>query len=350
MNQKEKVLLGMSGGVDSSVSAILLKEQGYEVVGVTMNLIGTNEKEREDAKKVCDQLGIQHYTLDETAEFKRRVIDPFVKCYEQCLTPNPCVECNRYLKFGKMYEFAQSLGIDKIATGHYARIEKDVETGEMVLKKSASLQKDQSYVLYAIPKELLSHILFPLEGYESKEEIREIAKKYQLPIAEKPDSQDICFIPDGDYASFLEKQMGKKAKKGNIVNQEGKILGIHKGLHHYTIGQRRGLGIANPVPLFVRDFREEKNELVVGEEAELYQSQFQVSDVNWLSDYKEKTLEVTVKVRYHAKEAKAKISKQGEKVIVDLYEPQKGITPGQSAVFYQKDQVIGGGKIERMKE
>ncbi len=337
----------MSGGVDSSVSAVLLQKQGYEVVGVTVDFTGDKEKEAQDAKHVCEKLGILHYEYDARSEFQEKVIKPFITCYQNCFTPNPCVECNRYLKFGKMYEFAQSLGIDKIATGHYAKIEQN-EQGEYCLKKSASETKDQSYVLYSIPREVLSHVIFPLEGYTSKEEIRKIAEEEELPIAQKPDSQDICFIPDGDYAKFLEK-MGQEARGGNIVNRKGEVLGKHQGLYHYTIGQRRGLGIANPVPLFVLDFNQEKNELIVGEEAELYQNAFGVTDVNWLIEDVPETLEVTVKIRYHAKEAEGQVVCEDGKVKVELKEPQRGITPGQSAVFYQGDRVIGGGKIEREK-
>jgi len=347
---KEKILLGMSGGVDSSVSAILLQRQGYEVIGVTMQMFCSNGKEAEDAKRVCDKLGITHYTFDVQEEFKTKVINPFVKNYEKCLTPNPCIECNRYLKFGKMYEFAKELGIEKIATGHYAKIEKDGKTGEYLLKKSASALKDQSYVLYYIPKEILPYVIFPLEGYENKEEIRKIAEAEGLPIAQKPDSQDICFIPDGDYGSFIEKQNGKKSIPGNIVNIEGKVLGKHKGLYYYTVGQRKGLGISNPVPLFVLGFREDKNELIVGEEEKLYQKEFFVSDINWIAKDLEEEIEVTVKVRYQAKEAKAVLKKQGQEILVCLEEPQKGITPGQSAVFYQNNRVLGGGKIERKKQ
>lgn len=346
MAEKEKVLLGMSGGVDSSVSAVLLQKMGYEVVGVTVDFTGNKASEAEDAKKVCEMLGIQHYSYDARAEFREKVIEPFIGCYHNCLTPNPCVECNRYLKFGKMYEFAQSLGIDKIATGHYAKIEQD--NGEYCLKKSASGNKDQSYVLHSIPREILSKVIFPLEGYTRKEEIRKIAEEANLPIAKKPDSQDICFIPDGDYAKFLEK-MGQVAKPGKIVTRNGKVLGTHQGLHHYTIGQRRGLGIANPVPLFVLDFNQEKNELIVGEEAELYQDTFTINDTNWLMEAVPEQFEATVKIRYHAKEAPCIVMYQEGKVMVKMQEPQRGITPGQSAVFYQGDRVIGGGKIERKK-
>lgn len=348
MPEKEKVLLGMSGGVDSSTSAILLQEAGYEVIGVTMNLTGCNQKEAEDAKRVCEQLKIKHYVIDETEEFQKRVVDSFVSCYQNCLTPNPCVNCNRYLKFGKMYEFAQSLGINKIATGHYAKIEWNDEKKRYILKKSASERKDQSYVLYCIPQELLEHVVFPLEGYHDKKEIRQIAEKHGLNIAKKPDSQDICFIPDKDYASFLERKTKQKLEQGKIVNRQGKVLGTHNGLYHYTIGQRKGLGIANPVPLFVLGLDKEKNQVIVGEERELYQKECMVGDLNWLCDEEEiENKDINVKIRYHAKEAKAMLKKLDDKVLVCFQEPQKGITPGQSAVFYQEERVIGGGKIEK---
>lgn len=238
---KKKVLLGMSGGVDSSVSAILLKEQGYEVIGVTMKLMGNEDDVSEDAKKVCEHLQIPHYTFDFSRKFNECVIADFVQCYADCKTPNPCIECNKYLKFGAMFEKAKELGCDFIATGHYAKLEFSEKYGQYVLKKSEAGRKDQSYVLYGIPREMLDKILFPLSDFADKSEIRKIAEEHNLPVANKPDSEDICFIPDGDYKKFLEENANFSTKPGNIVDCDGKILGKHNGLYYYTIGQRRGL-------------------------------------------------------------------------------------------------------------
>ena len=343
----------MSGGVDSSVSAILLKEQGYEVIGITMKLF---EGELDgsccslssslDAKKVCDYLQIPHYTLNFQGEFNKYVIQDFIENYKNCKTPNPCIECNKYLKFGCMYKKAQELECDYIATGHYAKIEYDNKYKKMVLKKAKAIYKDQSYVLYNIPKYLLDKILFPLGNFENKEQIRQIAKEYNLPVATKPDSEDICFVPDGNYKEFLEKNSDIKSKKGNIVNKEGTILGLHTGLYKYTIGQRKGLGISYKEPLYVIGFNKEKNELIVGNEQDLYKKEFLVSNANFLLfDELIKPLTVEVKTRYSSKCYKAKIMQEEKNIRVIFDEPQKSITPGQSAVFYDGDIVIGGGKI-----
>jgi tRNA-specific 2-thiouridylase len=350
---KKRVLLGMSGGVDSSVSAILLKEQGYEVIGITMKLF---EGEIEgsccsisstmDAKRVCDYLQISHYTLNFKNEFKKYVIDDFINCYANCKTPNPCIECNKYLKFGSMYQKARELKCDYIATGHYAKIEYSDKYKQTVLKKANAVSKDQSYVLYNTPKELLDKLKLPLGIFNSKEEIRKIAEQHHLPVAHKPDSEDICFIPSGDYKAFLEDNSDIKSIKGNIIDMKGNVLGTHTGLYKYTIGQRKGLGISNDVPLYVIGFNKEKNELIVGTEKELYIKEFIVSDVNWLLfDKLEKELIGYVKTRYSSKAYKAKIIPYRNNIKVVYDEPRKLITAGQSAVFYIDDIVIGGGKI-----
>lgn len=348
--KNNKVLLGMSGGVDSSVSALLLKNSGYEVIGATLELfVGSsccNTNTYIDAKNVCNQIGIPHFIYNYKNEFKKYVIDDFIECYSSCKTPNPCIECNKYMKFGFMYEKAKELGCNYIATGHYAKTEYSEEYGRWVLKKSNSLKKDQSYVLWNIPKDLVSHIIFPLADYEDKEEIRKIARENNLKVANKPDSEDICFIPDGNYKRFLENNSNIKPKEGNIVNSQGKILGKHTGLYNYTIGQRKGLGISNPVPLFVLGFNKEKNEVIVGEEKELYKTKIKVENINLiLVDKITDWMEVDVKTRYSSKVAKAKIIQVGNTIQVEFEEPQRAITPGQSAVFYVGDIVLGGGKI-----
>ncbi len=344
----EKVLLGMSGGVDSSVAALLLKEKGYEVIGVTLELFcDENQNTNIDAKSICDSLDIEHYIFGCKDEFQKYVINDFIKCYSNCKTPNPCIECNKYIKFGFMYEKAKQLGCKYIATGHYAKTEYSPEYKRWVLKKSNAGKKDQSYVLWNIPQQLLEYIVFPLSEFEEKDEIRKIAKDNNLQVANKPDSEDICFIPDGDYKKFLENNSNIKPKQGNIVDLEGKILGKHNGLYNYTIGQRKGLGISNPVPLFVLGFNADKNEVIVGEEDKLYKKEIIVTDLNLLLvDKIEESIEVEVKTRYSSKLAKAKIIQNEDTIKVIFDEPQRAITPGQSAVFYIGDIVLGGGKIK----
>ncbi len=345
----KKVLLGMSGGVDSSVSAILLKEAGYEVIGTTLNLYPNGACcSYIDVKSICKKIGIEHYILEGKDEFKKYVIDDFIDCYSNCKTPNPCIECNKYLKFGLMYEKAKELGCDYIATGHYAKVEYSEKYNRWVLKKSKSIKKDQSYVLWNIPKEMLEHILFPLSDYEDKEEIREIAREHNLSVASKPDSEDICFIPNGNYKKFLEENSILKPKEGNIIRSNGEIVGKHTGLYNYTIGQRKGLGISYKEPLFVIGFNKEKNELIVGTEDEIYKKELVINNINLLLfDEIKEPLEVNVKTRYSTKEAKAKVVQiNNDEIKVEFEESQARITPGQSLVMYIDDIVVGGGKIE----
>ena len=348
--ENKKVLLGMSGGVDSSVSALLLQQKGYEVIGTTLELFAgsscCNTNTYMDAKNVCNQIGIPHFIYNCKDEFKKYVIQDFIYCYANCKTPNPCIECNKYMKFGYMWEKAKELGCNYIATGHYAKTEYSEKYRRWVLKKSNAGKKDQSYVLWNIPKDLIEHVLFPLAEFESKEEIREIARKNNLKVANKPESEDICFVPDGNYKKFLENNSSLKPKQGNIVNSKGEILGKHTGLYNYTIGQRKGLGISYSVPLFVLGFNPEENEVIVGVEKELYKKEILVTDINLLLiDEIKEPMEVEVKTRYSSKVAKAKIKQEENKIKVIFDEPQRAITPGQSAVFYVGDIVLGGGKI-----
>lgn len=349
--EEKRVLLGMSGGVDSSVSALLLKEQGYEVLGTTMELFAgsscCNTNTYIDAKNVCNQIGVPHFIYNFKDEFKKYVIDDFINCYSNCLTPNPCIECNKFMKFGLMYEKAKELGCEYIATGHYAKTEYSEKYDRWVLKKSKAGKKDQSYVLWNIPKNLVEHVVFPLADFESKDEIRKIAKENNLKTANKPDSEDICFIPDGNYKRFLEENSNLKPRKGNIVHVNGTVLGKHNGLYNYTIGQRKGLGISYKEPLFVVGFNRAKNDVIVGEKEYIYKTEMIVKNINLLLvDKIEDSMRVSVKTRYSSKEEMATIEMVDDDTIKVVFEnPVARITPGQSAVFYLDDIVVGGGKI-----
>ncbi len=343
----KKVLLGMSGGVDSSVSAILLQKEGYEVIGITMAL--SKETDDTDAKAVCKELGIEHHFVDLKSEFKKYVIDNFIKCYANAETPNPCIECNRKLKFGAMFDKAKELGCDYLATGHYANIEYSNKYKQYVLKKGDAIGKDQSYVLYTLPEDMLEHIIFPLGKFKTKDEIRKIASDNNFNmVANKPDSEDICFIPDGNYKRFLEENSNIKPKIGNIVLQDGTVLGKHSGLYNYTIGQRKGLGISYKEPLFVIGFNIRKNEVIVGTKEEAYKDCAIINNINILiKDIDIENLHVKVKTRYSTKESEAILQELDDNMIkINFIEPEKALTPGQSAVFYIDDVVIGGGIIK----
>ena len=329
MEKNNRVLLGMSGGVDSSVSASLLKDKGFEVIGTTLELYNSgtccNTNTYLDAKEVCKQLGIEHFIFNCKEEFRKYVIQDFIDCYSCCKTPNPCIECNKFMKFGIMYEKAKQMDCFYIATGHYAKTEFSSKYNRWVLKKSNAGNKDQSYVLWNIPKELIEHIIFPLCDFESKDQIRSIASQKNLKVANKPDSEDICFIPDGDYAKFLENNSNIRPKPGNIVDSKGNILGKHTGLYNYTIGQRKGLGISHTTPLFVLGFDVDKNEVIVGEHEELYKDEFEVEDINLLlQDEIKEPIEVEVKTRYSTKQSKAIITQiDDNKIKVKLLELRK---------------------------
>lgn len=345
ISKKPKVLLGMSGGVDSSIAALLLQQEGYEVIGATMQLHDyCNNDQVEDAKEVAKRLGIEHHVFNMKEQFKKYVIDYFIEEYQEGRTPNPCVACNKYIKFGAMIDKAEELGIEYIATGHYARIEK-VTDGKYLLKKGKDESKDQSYMLYNLTQELLAKTIFPLGEY-SKEEVRKIAEENGFITANKPDSQEVCFIPDNNHFRFIQENSTIPMKKGEIVNTNGEVLGYHEGSAKYTIGQRKGLGISAKTPLFVIDINSEKNQVVLGSNDELFSKELVATNLNWITFEKlEKEMEVDAKIRYKAKESKAKIYPMEYKVKVVFEKPQRAITKGQSVVFYKDDIVLGGGII-----
>lgn len=344
----KKVLLGMSGGVDSSVSALLLKKQGYEVIGVTMRLWeekGQEDTNIEDAKAVCDKLEIEHHVVDLRKEFKTDVVDNFICTYNCAKTPNPCIECNKHIKFGAFFKIAEELNCECIATGHYAKIEYSEKYKQYVLTKSKATAKDQTYFLYGIDRNKLSKIIFPLADFEEKADIRKIAEENGLKVATKKDSQEICFIKNNDYVDFLEKHSkGKKEVQGDIVLTNGKVLGKHNGLKLYTIGQRKGLGISYKEPLYVIRLDKDKNQVVVGVEKELYSKELVANELNFLLDIN-LPHEIMAKIRYRAKEAKAVLNLDEGIAKLKFEESQRAITPGQSVVFYKDNIVIGGGKI-----
>jgi len=347
---KKRVLLGMSGGVDSSVAAVLLKNEGYEVVGVTLKLVPSDfgnegNEAADDAKKIAEILGIEHHIINLENEFRINVMEDFAKKYFDGKTPNPCVICNQKIKFGEMLTLADNLNCDFIATGHYAQSVFD-ETDKNYLLKKSPHNKDQSYFLYTLSQEVLKRVIFPL-GKLTKQEVRDIAEKYSLPTSSKRDSQDICFVQSGKHADFIEKFTQNKCKAGNFIAENGEILGRHKGIIHYTIGQRKGLGIALGSPKFVTKINAVTDEVTLGENESLMSNELTVKNLCFTTDNAEKEFEAQVKIRYAAQPSPAKVTLlDGERAKIIFRDKQRAITSGQSAVFYDGDTVLGGGEIE----
>lgn len=341
----KKALVAMSGGVDSSVCAYLALKNGYECVGATMRLCSKDafSEDAADAARVCASLGIEHRVFDMYDEFEQKVIRNFVQSYEKGDTPNPCIECNRHLKFGLLYEKAKELGCDTIVTGHYARIEKVGE--EYQLKKAVDISKDQSYVLYSIDRNILGNIYFPL-GDITKQEARAIASEMGFVTAHKSDSQDICFVPDGDYASVISSYSGNICPEGDFVDVAGNIIGRHKGIIHYTVGQRKGLGIAFGKPMYVKEKDAKTNKVVLASNEELFSKELIAKDFNFLIPAPVEPLKICAKIRYNQTEQPATLyPADGNKVRIVFDEPQRAIAKGQAVVIYHKDRVCGGGTI-----
>lgn len=350
----KKAIIAMSGGVDSSVAAYLMKKSGYDCIGATMKLYDNDtvgierekscctESDIEDARNVANKLSMPYYVFNFKDEFEEKVIDKFIKTYEQGGTPNPCIDCNRYLKFEKLMVRLDELGYDYVVTGHYARIEE--KNGRFYLKKGKDLSKDQSYVLYSLTSAQLSHIQFPLGEY-SKDEIRAIAESHGFVNAKKHDSQDICFVPDGNYAAFIEKYLNKKYPAGNFVDKDGNVMGKHSGIIRYTVGQRKGLGVAAGHPVYVISKDIEKNTVLLGSNEDLMSDCLEATDFNWIYEKPSGKINCKAKVRYNMKEVDCTAFCEGDKVVVEFVNPVRAVTSGQAVVLYDGDYVIGGGTI-----
>ena len=336
-----RALIALSGGVDSSVAAYLMKQAGYDCVGASLRLL--DSADTADAKTVAKALDIPFYAFDMREEFKKEIIQEFISSYENGLTPNPCVICNRVFKFGYLYDKAKELGCEYIVTGHYAKIVE--QNGEFSLRKSQNTAKDQSYFLYSVKSDMLPKIIFPLEDY-SKDEIRKIAADLGFSTATKKDSQDICFIPNGDYAAVIESLTGKDYKKGDFIDLNGKKLGTHSGIIRYTIGQRKGLGIALGKPMFVGKKDAAANTVTLCDDNELYSDSLVAKEFNWLKKPDVAEFTCKARIRYRHIEQPATVTIEGDKVYIKFNEPQRAITPGQSVVLYDDDMVLGGGIIE----
>ena len=362
---EKKAIIAMSGGVDSSVAALLCQQQGFDCVGVTLALTDNSDRglpeeafpgERTccsvddvaDARSVAFRLGMPFYVFNFKEAFRREVMDRFAAAYQRGETPNPCIDCNRYIKFAKLMHRGEEIGFPYVATGHYARVEQDGATGRWLLKKGLDENKDQSYMLYSLTQWELSRLLLPLGGL-TKEETRRLAEEHGFVNARKRDSQDICFVPDGDYAAFIRRWTGRDFPPGDFVGTQGEVYGQHKGIIHYTVGQRKGLGLSFPQPMFVKELDVENNQVVLSKAEELFSQTVTARDVNLISvESIPEPLRVKARVRYRQKEQPATVLQTGpDELRVVFDQPQRAVTPGQSLVLYDGDTVVGGGRIVR---
>ena len=351
---KKRVVVAMRGGVDSSVAAVLLKDKGYEVIGVTICFNAPEYKRKrpvccgvnsiDDARRVAHKLGIKHYVLNMQKSLEDYVIKDFCDQYISGRTPNPCILCNQYIKFGSLLNKARALGADLLATGHYARIMKS--KGLYWLRKAKDPAKDQSYFLYRLDQGQLSSIVFPIGGY-TKQEVRKLARRFALPVAEKKESQEICFLPQDDYRQFLRMRAGNKIKPGFVISQNGSIVGEHQGIAYYTVGQREGLGIAVGYPAYIIKIDHKSNNIIIGPKEGAFSSEFLVNDLHFTGGPIKKRVALKVKIRYNHKESEAELIPSADKIRVKFRKPQFAVTPGQAAVFYTGDKVAGGGRIAK---